>query len=454
MIGYVLIVTAILLLVAITVHPKIGAVLILPIVFLYPHLYMQRLNLLPWNIGIDDLFICVFFVVVVVRRNLIGGIPVRLGLAGVGVTTYFVIWTVANLSGWSMMPELPPEVIVKEILKVMILILFTYCLVHTIDTARDLQQVVFVFILTLTCAGITLILHRMFPYYFSIFSYGKFETLVRDRPTGSLANPNVGSIILGMTVVLAIARARLEAHGPKKIVLLGCIPVLLTSIAMAKSRSGVASLGGALLLMALFSRHRRYALLLLCSGVLVVVFRPDLFFEYWERITSLYNPDVEQLGSGAATRIEGWAGYWRTSTAQVWLLGQGFQVGVFRVGMHAHNTAVSALFVHGLGGLVWALLFFGTIFRRTWWLARNASGPDRAIASGIAWSMLIWLVGGIGLDMITQVNARYTYFFCAVVAERLYALTVLGRRPEGEGTVGNVKSPRASVDRSLRPYTK
>ena len=427
MIGIILIALVFVVMAAILVNPKIGSLLVWPILFLYPHLYLSRLALLPWNIGIDDLFICAFFVIVVIRCNFFDRIPLRIGVAGIGVTAYAVILAVANLNGWSMVTGVEPVEIVKDILKGAVVVMFTYCMLHTIDTERDLRRVVSAFVLTLTCAGITLILHKLYPQYFAIFSYGKAEVLSRysgvtERPSGSLANPNVGSVLLGMTVFACICRARLEAVGYKKIIFLSCIPILLVAMVLAKSRSGLLSLGTVLLIMSLLGRHKRYGWLLLSGMAVMVVFKPGLFLDYWERIEEIYNPGVNQVGSGITSRIEGWAEYWRTATPQVWLFGQGFKVGVQRVGLHAHNTVISALFVHGIGGLVWFVLFIGTIITHTWRLVRYAPEPYRTIASGVGWGILIWLIGGAGLDMISQVSSRYVYFFYAVLVERSYAL--------------------------------
>jgi len=337
MIGYALIVVAILLLVAILVEPKIGAVLVWPIVFLYPHLYMQRLNLLPWNMGIDDLFICVFFLIVVVRSNILGRTRLRFGLAGIGVTTYFIIWTVANLSGWSMMPELLPVQIVKEILKCVIFVLFTYCLVHTIDTVRDLRRVVYVFVIVLTLAGMTAILHQLMPQYFIIFTSEKLEAQwwyggVVTRAMGSLVNHNIGSVLLGMVFLFVTCMLRSQPVGIKKLVLFACLPVLFIAVVMMESRAGALSLIAALLTMAFVGRHKRHAWLLVIAACPLIFWQRELFLGLWERIRDTITGG--EWSAGAAGRIQAWIDYYETATAQVWILGQGFNVGVFRVGLH------------------------------------------------------------------------------------------------------------------------
>ena len=69
MVGLTLLLLALLTMAVVALQPKIGAILVWPIVYLYPHLYMHRLDLLPWNIGVDDLFICFLSLAVLVRRN-------------------------------------------------------------------------------------------------------------------------------------------------------------------------------------------------------------------------------------------------------------------------------------------------------------------------------------------------------------------------------------------------
>ena len=163
MIAYVLIAVVVLLLLVLLAQPKLGFVLIWPILFVYPHLYLERLELLPWNIGVDDLFILGFCLIVIVRCNLIGGVPVRAGFSFLGAFLFFVLWGVANFSGWSLMPELPAEAVVKPTLKCGIHVCFTYALLHTIDTGDDVRRVALVYSAALALAAVTVIRHANFP---------------------------------------------------------------------------------------------------------------------------------------------------------------------------------------------------------------------------------------------------------------------------------------------------
>ena len=428
MLGVVLLALGCVACVALLINPKTGAVLVWPIVFAYPHLYMQRSGYLPWNVGVDDLFICVFFLAVVVRRNLMGGIPIRLGLTVWGALTYFLIWTMANLSGWAIMPELLPIDIVKPILKYVVFVLFAYSMVHTIDTARDLKWASVAFVFGIALGGITVILHDVFPHQMVIFTSERIALQHRwyggaERAVGALASANIGCAVLAMVVFFAMGSTRLTATPFGKAAVLGSIPVLLVAMLLTGSRTGVAALGITLCAMAVFSRLRLYACILIIGSVALALVKPAFFLEFSERVASAYNPEAGgQLGSNVAARIDLWRAYWESSTLQVWLFGQGRYVPTVQLGMHTHSTYVAALFNHGVGGVIWMVVFFGIIVRRGLWLVKARMEPLHTLASAVLWSLLAWAVAGIGLDMLVTFTPRFVYLFYAVLIERSYAL--------------------------------
>jgi len=413
---------------AIAVKPKLGALLVFPILYLYPHLYWFRLELTPWNIGFDDLFVCAFFLVVVVRRNLFAGTPFRIGLSVVGASTFLLVWTVAHLSGWAIMPDLSPQDVLKPILKSVIFVLFAYALVHTIDDERDLLRVSAGYVVSLTLAATTVILHQFFPEQMVIFTSERTAleqawTGGVGRAVGSLVNPNTGCAILGMTVLFTIAMLRRTTSISRKAGLLFCVAIMLVGMVLTESRTGAAALGAGLLAMAVVGRARLYAWALLSMIALAVLVRPGLFLDFWERIAAAYNPEAGGVAAGSVqARIDAWVEYWRSATPQVWLLGQGRLVPTIQIGLHTHNSYISALFVQGIGGLVWVVLFFGAILWRSARLVRSRAEPYRSLGSAVAWGVLVWAVAGLALDMLIPFNPRFVYLFYAVLIERSYAL--------------------------------
>ena len=408
------------------ISPKVGALLLGPIIFVYPHLYMERQNLLPWNIGVDDLFICLLFVVVVIRRNLFGGVPLRLGLTVCGAIIYYLIWVMAQFSGWYVSHELTPIEVLKPILKGIIFVLYAYVLVHTIDDERDLRRMAAAMTFVMTAAACTVILHRLFPAQFAIFSAERFERLrisagQVERGVGSLMSPNTGAALLAMIVLFTIHIRRLVGS-TTRLLTFACIPVLLIGMTFTGSRTGGLALGAAVGLMAIVSRSRVYAWGL-CGLVLIGIFlRPDVVLVYWERLTQAYNPDAGEIGETGTSRMWAWQQYILTATPQVWLFGEGQASPLLRIGLNAHSTYIAALFYHGILGLVWLITFFGIMVRRSFRLAACPHEPYRSIGAAVLWALLVWAIAGLAIDMLVTFSPHFMYLFFAAMIERSYAL--------------------------------
>lgn len=422
----ILVIFALFVTAVVLINPKIGAILLWPIIFVYPHLYMERLGLLPWNIGVDDLFICLMFMVVLVRRNLFGGVHLRLGFTMIGALTYYLIWVMAQFSGWYITPELQPVDVLKPILKGIIFVLYAFVLIHTIDDERDLRRMAWTFTIFMTIAACTVILHRLFPGQFAIFSAERFERLRAsagqvERGVGSLMSPNTGAALLGMAVLFAI-HVRHLVGSMGRAALFACIPVLLLGMVYTGSRTGGIALGAAVALMAVVSRSRFYAWGM-CGVILLGIFmRPDMVFDYWDRLRLAYNPNAGALGEAGASRVWAWQQYILTATPQVWLFGQGETSPVLRIGLNAHNTYIAALFYHGIFGLVWLVAFFGVVAHRAFRLTRAAVEPYAGIASAVLWALLVWAFAGITLDLLITFAPHFVYLFFAALIERTYAL--------------------------------
>jgi len=408
------------------ISPKLGALLLGPIIFVYPHLYMERQSLLPWNAGVDDLFICLLFVIVVLRRNLFGGVQLRIVLTVIGAFTYYLIWVMAQFSGWYISPELQPIEVLKPILKGTIFVLYAYVLVHTIDDERDLRRMAMAMTLVMTAAACTVILHRLFPGQFAIFSAERFERLrvaagQVERGVGSLMSPNTGAALLAMMVLFTIHIRKLTSS-TTQLLLFACIPVLLIGMTFTGSRTGGLALGAAVALMAIISRSRFYAWGL-CGLVLVGIFlRPDIVMVYWERLTQAYNPEAGEIGETGASRMWAWEQYIVTATPQAWIFGEGQASPLMRIGLNAHSTYIAALFYHGIFGLIWMLAFFGMVVRRGAQLVRCGQEPYRSIGSAVLWALLVWAIAGIAIDMLVTFAPHFMYLFFAAMIERSYAL--------------------------------
>ena len=451
MLIYGFIVVSCLALVAILANPKLGAALVGLAIFVYPHNYMSKAGLLPWNIGFDDLFICLLFLVVVGRSNLMGRVPLRMGFSLIGILVFLLFWVVAHFSGWRIVPELTPEQVYKPILKGGIYVLFVYVLLHTIDTERDVRRAAWVCILTITVAAFTVVLYRFFPSQLVIFATEYYERQFEfhggvSRAAGSFMAGNEGCALMAMTAVFSLCMMRWRMSLGLKVLLAVCILVNLAGMQFTQSRTGALALGITLSLMLVFSRSRLGAGVLLGTVVLAVMLRPDVFLAYIERFREAYNPEMGgQWGGNAATRFDLWREYLGAITPQTLLLGQGRFVGTYLHGMHTHSTYVSLLTMLGVGGLMWALWFFGTFAKLTVRLIQRGEQWVECLSSGVFWAMVAWAVSGVSLDMLVTQQPQFLYLFLAVLVERTHAIT--------KDTLGAATVPLGLPARGLQaPY--
>ena len=124
-------------------NPKLGPVFLWPLLFLYPHSLMFKAALLPLNIGIDDLYICVFFLIVLFRVNILGQTRPRMGYAvWMGIIFLFIL-ILSNANGYYVTGGVDFGPYLKRALKGFMTLLLVYSLVNTIETDQDIKRVIF-----------------------------------------------------------------------------------------------------------------------------------------------------------------------------------------------------------------------------------------------------------------------------------------------------------------------
>ena len=100
-------------------RPKVGFLILWPVLFCYPHGAWYRLSPLPWNIGFDDLLILLVVALLLVRmlfhqRTPRLTLPVGIALAYVFLV---VLSNVFGLTWHHMLYTVPIRTVVREALK-------------------------------------------------------------------------------------------------------------------------------------------------------------------------------------------------------------------------------------------------------------------------------------------------------------------------------------------------
>jgi len=404
------------------VRPKWGCGLIWLVLFTYPHNWWFNHQVLPLNIGMDDLFCILLFAIVVVRRNIFARISIRFGYAFWVITTFVLVATVANISG-AMDAPFERLLYLKDILKLYVYWGMFYAVLHCIDDADDLRRQFAMFAVAAMAGGVLVVLHHFFPGRMHDWSNPSFLDIeeVTGRASGAFLNPNGAACVLACSLVLVVTAIQIQGTWFSKGLLgLSCV-VLLLGISATQSRSGLVALAGSFGLMALMGRNRRIAWTILAIAILVAAFG-GVRQAFQERVVRIYDPTVKTWDKNLAGRTETWQRYFQTATPQVYLLGQGQRGGITRNGAESHSAYVSALTVYGVSGLVWGIVSLIGFWRKA------RTGPDdeepltAIVKSGCLWAFVAWAIYAATSDAISSQYPRYLLLYMVVLVDRASAI--------------------------------
>lgn len=416
-----------LVLMVITIKPKLGIVMLWPMLFLYPHYLMFQSQILPLNIGIDDLFICLLFLIVLFRRNIIGGIPIRLGFAFWITAAFFMILVISNLHSYAVV-RTEFEVFLKAILKGVITVLLAYSLVNSIDTQEDLKRVIFAFCFSAGLGAIIMVLQQFFPGPFVIFAspyyvYG-LEYGANPAPAGAFMNQNNAAIILGMSSLIIVCTLRMKGRFFRKnfrFVLLG---IMVVAILFTRSRSGFLCLVIPLMMMGFIGNNKGYAILFMVLGLIIFialpVFREALFERFTGAEGETYNVGIIEP---IAMRLRVVGKLWANITPGRFLFGQSNVVDTMQGHEAAHNAYFGIPLNYGIGGTFWIITLVWILLRKANFMKEH---PDMVISSvglSIRWCLLIFALYSIVGTFLGNFYIRYSLFLLTALAQCGYDLS-------------------------------
>ncbi|MBN1393089.1 MAG: hypothetical protein JW947_09850, partial [Sedimentisphaerales bacterium] len=174
MISFVIMSTAFVMLSVILVQPKWGTLFIWFILFTYPHRWWFYHQFLPLNMGADDIFCIALFLAVLIRRNILGGIPIRFGYAFWIISSFVIIVIISNVAGYrDIVSSYVRTDSIKDILKLGIYWGLFYSVLHCIDNIRDLKMQFTMFSMAIVVGASIVIMQYFFPYRMEIFTSPK-----------------------------------------------------------------------------------------------------------------------------------------------------------------------------------------------------------------------------------------------------------------------------------------
>jgi hypothetical protein len=418
-----------LVLCVIFLNPKWGSFFIWLWVFAYPHLLWYEI--MPLNIGVDDLFFLFLFFTVLIRRNLLGGVPIRFGYGFWMLVSFALIWTISNVSGFSYAPAYYRPFYAKEILRILVDCGLFYAILHCIDDEKDLRYQFSSFSMAAAVGAVLVILSYFFPGPMAIFAspgaIWKHGVRYEARAAGALANANMAACVLVCCLIFVIVTVRLHKSFLAKVLYYSFAFLMLLAAMVTRSRAGLLAFAGSLPLMAVFSKSRKVCLFVLLAAIIVGFFATDITRLYEERIAVAYDPATGSFGENVRARFTTWRTYFETASGRIYVFGQGAVQGHERTGGETHSVYVSLVTVYGLGGVLWALVGVAIFFKKVFRLTRMSENLASVVASGCFWSLVAWGIFATSADVISASYTRYVLFYLIVLIDR--AAFLAGQQP-------------------------
>ncbi|MGB7583130.1 MAG: hypothetical protein WBL85_11870 [Sedimentisphaerales bacterium] len=408
------------MLAAIVIRPKLGMVLLWPLLFMYPHYYMWQ-QLLPLNIGFDDLFICMMFLIVLIRRNMMTLGHFRFGYPFWSALVFIFVLLISNVNSYFMI-KAGGEEILKQTLKGFITLFLVYSYLNIIDDFEDLKTLVFAFCFFSGIGAVLVILQNYFPGPMQIFVS---ETEVRRawelgekaRPSGAFLNANNAAVVLGVGGLMIASTMKLPAlYFRKWVRILVLIPIIL-GVIVTRSRSGFLCLIIPLAVMAVFGKTKRYIWLIIIGGVIIVLLAPTLTSALFERFGQ------HSVGEGAGFwapikfRFDEVVRMWNSATLRRTIFGQNAIADTALGELAPHNAYLGLPLVYGLLGTIWEIAFFVLLFVKSGQMKRSSCTAISVLGGAIRWSLLSIALYGIVGAFFESYYIRYVLFLLAVVAQ-------------------------------------
>ncbi|MBN2455215.1 MAG: O-antigen ligase family protein, partial [Sedimentisphaerales bacterium] len=223
--------------------------------------------------------------------------------------------------------------------------------------------------------------------------------------------------MLGCSLMLIIAAMRLQKSIVSKVFIYTFMFVLLLGMLLTKSRSGLLSLMGTIVLMGVFGRSKKVAWLVIIAAITISMTFGGFREAFLRRIqrTSSIKEDTSVVG-----RFQTWSNYFKTATAKTYLVGQGVSRARELTSSESHSSYVSLITVYGIGGVIWAAIALIIFFRRALVL-RNFPDPlISAVSAGCMWALITWGIYSATADALNSVYSRYLLFYLVILIDRAY----------------------------------
>lgn len=407
----------IVVLTAAAIKPKWAAVMVWPIVLLYPHGWWWRANLTPYRMGYDDFLIICMLIIVCFRLRLNRGRPIELGWAGRMYLIYTLILGVSTLFGvlHSGIPQGTSTLFIKEMLKGGIMVGVFAMLANAVDTRREWLRVVKGINFTMLLAGLLVIISYYNPGIRSIFtSPSDAERIaggwVTERAAGAFAEPNTAGALLAAGVILMLFDIRVSVSLLWKGLMWVGIGVSAAGILYTQSRTGLFALLLVPGLLLFVNGSKKYAVIAMAAGTLLAIALPQYWAPVLARAAHSFDP-ASQYGN-IMGRVKHWVDYLGDLSVLTLVAPKGPTITRLLIGQKPHNGFLDIVAWFGLYGVMWAALAIYGISKRLHVLKGSEENSSLYEFRKYFWVFaIVWLVPMMTMDTFSPGFLTILFFF-------------------------------------------
>lgn len=379
------------------------------VLFAYPQ--GLTAGLLPLNIGVDDLYIIVLGVAVLLKRMFSG--RVIFGFATIGTFLFWIIESTSNMTGALTGPAYLMEGAIKDTLKGITYIIFGFIMDNSLDDRTDIESTLKWMIFGGLCGTITAIGQALFEPYFRIFTVWRPEVwqVQYVHGGGAFLSPFGAGLMTMVFLIFSVSRLRMGRVLASKTVNLAMGLVFLTGLVLSQTRLAWVGVISLALFWAVFSPFRRYVFLI---GVIAVI---GIFST--EYTMTVIGMRLATIVPAAQNRIEIWLTIVKNaSLPYIFLCGRGAAAEFAKLEATPHSTYIHILFELGVLGAAWAIWFIVRLLRTASFLRKYGDAQAQFAGNWVLYSLMGLAVAGIAGEVLFVSFVRYTLFLMAALVYR------------------------------------
>lgn len=416
-------------LIAIVVRPRLSVLFIWPIILLYPNNLWNQARIIPLEIGFDDLYIIVAFVLVFWHRRILHGRRSYLGFPVWAAFAFVLIVVISNISGTLQIARDPAvdRSTLKDVLKMALIVPFVYSIANAIDDWKDLKRLILVISIALGLAAALTVVSHFQPHIVEYFWEARAKVRLHggfySRATGSFMQANTVGIVMSIGIVINLVCLLLFRRPSVRGCLIVGAALMFAALLLSKSRTGLICLGAGFLVL-LGMRGRAVALLAVVAVIPVVLFFPDTLASIAERFELSYSAATGQLGPSVEGRLVLHGLYLSELDGPALAFGRGVYPGRVMTGtlQKPHNGFLDLLCYYGVFGVTWLGVVVCCTCHRLRVLLNAHSTEAAQVGRMVILMLVVFTVGSFAADTFTNIFVLYFFFAALILVDSAYRL--------------------------------